>query len=1201
MSERLEEFVAGDELADVLRRAGSDGESVLVLVESEDGLAGSIIELIPDRLKPLRHAVGAQATRAKMGCISEILDLEGLESSGVVIENAQWCDATSMGRLQRLLSSDDRGVLVVIAHTPVAPEDRWWLDQLAAVGERHGRVLLAEAERSQEPGIELPSDPLGRDLLLASGLVSDPIPVTVVARFLDVGESEALEVAEILVQRDLLTETRSGFLASPAAHVVEAGEARVGHIAGRLATAYDATGGDPSVVGSLYLTAGNHEDAYPHLRDAAMAAQAKSAAGEAYHLAVSALAAAEAASLGTERELGELNLACGRYLRAAGRSEAAASHLDEAVAQLEGPARIDALGFAAAVADDRQHPQEAERILAVAEWESVAQDEPAKLGSIGTFRARALNRLGFANESDALLAKATVILAEHATPIQQFYAEVNRAWILFDRGQVAKAEAEFTHLRDRTEHHDLAGLADKEAWRARALFATGHPQEALEAVATTRQLATEAEVEAPLFLADLALAEGNLLFGRPGDALVATEAVLDLVERQLPAWQNVARCNRAMALLRLGRVEEARSEIEAALAATPSGADGWRWRSRGRAIQMEIAAKDEASFPQRAAEDLADMFLQSEFYGWAAELLCVIAEQGKDVEVAREAMVLAIQVGNPMLAARAAHAGKLWDEPVAAPTIRGIRAIAQRLPEGWEDEWKAIPAVSAALAAPEPSEDDTALENIEVLEDALRRAGLASPDMILSPAQRRSKGLVRHRRRRRSPLTLVAAALGVVVLAGATSFAVSQLTATEEPPAVTILQNTPTTQPGPLAIEETQLEVPVDLLFGSSLHRGDNGRSGFVDVSGPRTPPPGYYWIYPAADAIAKTPLAYGNNLLVGSADGTFQAIDLTSGQGVWSLSTGDQIDASAAFSTENTAASTNSAPAVGEGGSGAGAGTVVIVGDDGVVRARDALLVTASQTWSRPLGSAIKSAPVIENGVVYVATTDGLVHALNLANGEPIWRYPAPDAEPLDRITADLTLADGILYVGTNSGNLHLIGTDGALVCESTLDAPIFVNPIVVDDSAYIFYGQIMRIIPAGMCPDQLLVTEGAQFISETVIDVAPAVVGDLIYIPNADFLNAVSRTAVEQGVSSPGEAHHWSEGKVNADGKIASPPVVTQDAVYFGTESGKVYAVDSDTGEELWQWQTGNWVRASPVVIDGAVYIASGDGNVYAVGPAD
>ena len=34
---------------------------------------------------------------------------------------------------------------------------------------------------------------------------------------------------------------------------------------------------------------------------------------------------------------------------------------------------------------------------------------------------------------------------------------------------------------------------------------------------------------------------------------------------------------------------------------------------------------------------------------------------------------------------------------------------------------------------------------------------------------------------------------------------------------------------------------------------------------------------------------------------------------------------------------------------------TAVIVGDDGVVRARDALTVTTTQSWGRPLESSIK------------------------------------------------------------------------------------------------------------------------------------------------------------------------------------------------------------------------------------------------------
>lgn len=1176
------DILGGDELGRVLAGAGP----TLVLVESHDGLAGSLIGAIPDSLRPIRRAVGAAATRAKAGCVADLIDLDDVTGSAIVLENAQWIDPTSMGRVQRLMKKRDSSAVVIVAHTPVAPEDRWWLDQLAVAMGSNGEVIRTSVSEAPGQRSESPSNDRERDMVLASRMISDPISVLAAARFLDTSETEALAVAEDLARRGLLVEARSGFQAAPDALKVEAGEARLGHVAGRLAAALEETGEDEAVVGSLYMAAGNDEAAYPRLRNGAQAAQARAATGEAFHLATAALTAAESSSLGARPELGELHLICGRHLRAAGRSETAAGHLDLAVALLDGPARIDALGFAAAVADDRQRPQEAERILALAEWEAVAQEQPAKLGSLATFRARALNRIGFAAESDALLEKATAILTEHATPIQQFYASVNRAWILFDRGQMSQAEAEFTRLRDLTDSNDRAGLADKEAWRGRALFGIGQPRAAIEAVETARRLGSQAEVEAPLFLADLGLAEGSLLFGRPEDALAASDRVLDLVERQLPAWQNVARSNRALALLGLGRTEEAVAEIEAALAATPPGADGWRLRSRCRAIQMEVDAADGRAFPQREAEDLADMFLQSEFYGWAAELLCVVSEHTKNHDAAREALALANQVGNPMLAARAAEAGDLWRTPAAAPTIRAVRASSERLPDGWLEDWRKLPGIASALDAPDPVEDETGAENTEILQEALRRAGLVSAETILSPAQRRSHGLVRHRARRRSPLAVVAAALGVVVLAVATSLIVAQLTEPEpEPTRAVEGEATPTTVAAPLPLEETEIDVPVDLLFGIALDRGDAGRSGYIDVTGPRTVD-GYYWIYEAADAIVATPLAYGNNLLVGSADGTYQAIDLTTGRQVWSLAAEDQIATSGSIGNAS----------FGDEGS---SGIVVVAGDDGIVRSRDAISVEEAELWNRRLGARVRSSPVVDGDNAYVATTAGFVYAVDLTTGNIQWTYPADDSEPLGPITAGLALDNGVIYVGTEDGELHLINTDGTQHCQSSLDGVIRVNPIVAEGRAYISVGSIVRVFPAGVC--EVLISDTVQYLSESVVDVAPAVVGDIMYIPNGIFLNAIDRTGVEEGVSDPLDVHHWSPGQVQANGKIASPPVVTNDAVYFGTEAGWVYAVDSDTGELLWEWQTRNYVRASPVLVNGAVYIASGDGNIYAVGPAD
>ena len=52
------------------------------------------------------------------------------------------------------------------------------------------------------------------------------------------------------------------------------------------------------------------------------------------------------------------------------------------------------------------------------------------------------------------------------------------------------------------------------------------------------------------------------------------------------------------------------------------------------------------------------------------------------------------------------------------------------------------------------------------------------------------------------------------------------------------------------------------------------------------------------------------------------------------------------------------------------------------------------------------------------------------------------------------------------------------------------------------------------------------------------------------------------------------------------------------FGSDDGKVYALDLNTGELLWSHRTNNKVQASPIVINGRVYIGSRDGNFYAIG---
>lgn len=1172
---------ASDATASEFQRAVAQfnsGESVVVFARTPDGSAESLIRLIPDGVDLYSRVVCAPAGRARVGGVVEDLELAHFQGGVVVVEEAQCVDPTSLGRLQRLITDGEHRILLILAHKPLSEIEGWWLDRVAEAARREAVLYdLTLGDGGTGQGVD-DLDPKAADLVVAAGLTTGPISIPVAARLLDVDQTEVLQIGESLWGDGRLAQARAGFVSVSPIVGTGGSDARIGHVAGNLAKAMEEEGGDAATVGGLYLSAGRPLEAFPRLAQAAAEAESRRAPGEAFHLADSALQAAEEAGISDGDQLGPLHLICGRFLRSAGRTEWARSHLDQATSLLEGVARIDALGFAAAVADDGQLPQEAERIIAAAEWEAVRLGERAKLGSLLTFRARTLARIGFAEEAEAALAKGERLLDEGSSPYQRFNAAQNKAWIHFDRGEAARAEAEFTRLRDEAGRLEGdASVADKEAWRARSLFASGYPSDALDAISVVEQISDREEVEAPLFLAQLALTEGSLAYGRYEQALAFSERVLDLVVRQLPAWENNARSLRATAYLRLGRVDDAQREIAAALEASPPGANGWRWRIRCQALEMEIKTAAGERWPAREAEDLADLMLQSRLYGWAAELLCAIAEHTKRKGAAAEAMGMAVQVGLPMIAARAAHAGSLWRDTAAAPAILAVRAIHDRLPEEWEKAWLALPKVKAGLEVPEPTDDPSTEAATAALEQALRNAGLADTETILSPAQRRNKGLVR-RPRAFTALRLVAATLGVIVVAGGTALGVGVMTGEDAPPVTapptTAAQGTTTTQPPTL--EETVLEAPPGVIFsGTAYHRGGHGRSGFVDSAG-LSDASGHYWKVPTGAPIEAPPVAFGSQVFVGSTEGTFYAFDQTTGRRNWAKRPEGRI---------------STAPALGQADFGEGPieTMIAVVDDDGVVRALRA--DNGTEEWRIELDIRIRSSPVIADGKVFVATTGGFVYAFELTTGELLWTYPDGDTD-LGSLSADLAYHDGILYVGSQSGTLHLIDVTASTpepVCQFEADEAIMVNPIVVDPIVYVSTnGQTIWTLPVGAC--QGTVPERQPFyISEAPIAVAPAIVGDIIYLPTDRFLYARDLRTSE---------FDWPADKVTGEANISAPPVVTNDAVYFADESGVVHAVDRDTGDHLWSWRTDLHVRGAPAVANEIVFISSGDGFVYAVG---
>ncbi|MCJ7591703.1 MAG: PQQ-binding-like beta-propeller repeat protein [Woeseiaceae bacterium] len=70
---------------------------------------------------------------------------------------------------------------------------------------------------------------------------------------------------------------------------------------------------------------------------------------------------------------------------------------------------------------------------------------------------------------------------------------------------------------------------------------------------------------------------------------------------------------------------------------------------------------------------------------------------------------------------------------------------------------------------------------------------------------------------------------------------------------------------------------------------------------------------------------------------------------------------------------------------------------------------------------------------------------------------------------------------------------------------------------------------------------------------------------------------------------------------GAVNSSPAVANNAVFVGSNDGKVYALDAVTGAVIWATVTGAPVDSSPAIANGLLYIGSDNSRVYAMQTVD
>lgn len=231
---------------------------------------------------------------------------------------------------------------------------------------------------------------------------------------------------------------------------------------------------------------------------------------------------------------------------------------------------------------------------------------------------------------------------------------------------------------------------------------------------------------------------------------------------------------------------------------------------------------------------------------------------------------------------------------------------------------------------------------------------------------------------------------------------------------------------------------------------------------------------------------------------------------------------------------------------------------------------------WSEKLGANISINPVYYGNMVIIGTDDGYLMAFN-KDGMKIWR-----ANLKRSIKSTPVVRSGNIYVVTNSGDFYSLKVrNGSRNWKKKVYGSLLFGsrPLIVGQNIYLgtTHGRIYSFS-----------IDGKEL---WVKDINNAIYSSLAFSHGKIFFGAEDQNIYALSAGS-GDIQ-W---KLKVDSRIvSSSPVVYDKTLYIGCYSGTFFAIDTERGEEKWNYKTGDSVFSSPVIHGNSVIFGSNDGYLY------